>query len=98
MAFPWIDKDQTWIVVVAMVVVAAMVVAIVVVAMVFVVFDPTHCQIYRFGLSASSESHRLWVVVQSPMVVVVASVVDAFQFLFFPYKLLAGGNLIVLLA
>ena len=76
MAFPWIDKDQTWIVVVAMVVVAAMVVAIVVVAMVFVVvFDPTHCQIYRFGLSASSESHRLWAVVQSPMVVVVVELV-----------------------
>ena len=47
MAFPWIDKDQTWIVVVvAMVVVAAMVVAIVVVAMVFVVFDPICCQKY----------------------------------------------------
>ena len=47
MAFPWIDKDQTWIVVVAMVVVAAMVVAIVVVAMVVVVvFDPICCQKY----------------------------------------------------
>ena len=46
MAFPWIDKDQTWIVAVAMVVVAAMVVAIVVVAMVFVVFDPICCQKY----------------------------------------------------
>ena len=44
MAFPWIDKDQTWIVVVAMVVVVAKVVAIVVVAMVFVVFDPICCQ------------------------------------------------------
>ena len=44
MAFPWIDKDQTWIVVVAMVFVVAMVVAIVVVAMVFVVFDPICCQ------------------------------------------------------
>ena len=77
MAFPWIDKDQTWIVVVAMVVVAAMVVAIVVVAMVFVVvFDPTHCQIYRFGLSASSESHRLWVVVQIPMALFVVGLVS----------------------